>query len=107
MIHFADPIIDILRLGEKRARALKKKALPGSHCACFGPHHGTRCPQVGMAVNAQLWESYVQAQGVILERMRSGPGKLHALGRAYPAATFPNATQPNNHHIRGYSPRRR
>ncbi len=71
IVHFGDPIIDILRLGDKRAKALKKKAAPGSHCACFGPHHGTRCHQVGVGVNGTLWERYVAAQEAILERLRA------------------------------------
>jgi hypothetical protein len=71
IVHFGDPIIDILRLGDKRAKALKKKAAPGSHCACFGPHHGTRCHQVGVGVNSTLWERYVVAQEAILERLRA------------------------------------
>ncbi|BEI79783.1 hypothetical protein CcaverHIS002_0103120 [Cutaneotrichosporon cavernicola] len=76
IVHFGDPIIHILRLGDKRAKALKKKPAMGAQCPCFGPHHGTRCHQVGIGVNATLWEKYLMAQDNILERLRAMPSSV-------------------------------
>lgn len=59
-MHFDDPIIVLLGYTEKRARAMRKMTGKGapSYCACFGPHHGTRCPYVGRGVPDEIWTGY-------------------------------------------------
>jgi hypothetical protein len=75
-VHYDDPIIAILGYCEKRARARKKAQSGGNgrskvHCACFGPHHGTRCPTPMRAVPDNLWAMYVESQELLLGSMSS------------------------------------
>jgi hypothetical protein len=78
-VHYDDPIIRLLGYADKRARALKKtpaKTAPGRspgqapHCACFGPHHGTRCVQSGRMEPENLWGMYVESQEALLKAMQ-------------------------------------
>lgn len=81
IIHPSDPIIGILNLEGKRALALKK-AQWGS-CACFGPHHGTRCPCDSVGVPANLWDMYVASMRTVAGCMpgQADAGKERRRGR--------------------------
>lgn len=76
LVSHDDPIINILGYGDKRARALKKgRSGPATHCACFGPHHGTRCPNAGRGITDDLWRLYLDSQVPVMNSAPPPPSR--------------------------------